>query len=490
MKYVIQEDSGGFRPYGGAAKAFYSKDREVMLAGPAETGKTYSVLQKLHLIASGFPGVQLLIVRKSYKSAVSSVLQTYWSKVVRGEESGIERFGGMRPERFIYPNGSVIWCGGMDNAEKVLSAEYDIGYVNQAEELDLNEWEILLTRCTGRSGNMPWAQLIGDCNPSTPHHWIKHRPSLKFFESRHVDNPTLYNPLTGALTPQGEITMEILNSLTGVRRDRLLKGLWVQVEGIVYEDWDTATHLLEPSKVPRNFDKITAAIDWGYTRPGVLGVWGHDNDGRMYLLRQVFKTKRTSSWWTKQVVKANKWVHDQYGQWLSVIPCDPAEPDYIADLNSATNRDDLIEEFGYDACILKAEAAPNAVLAGIDRVSDRLKVQPDGRPRLFIVKDSITEIDPDLRYRKVPYTTEMEVVEYVWSDRSKKEEPVKVNDHGVDMMRYAVAKEDGIGGDVWYPPSSEIVDAEEEIYNPDLENRELVLQRTRHRIFNKRGMQL
>ena len=88
----------------------------------------------------------------------------------------INPYGGDKtPDRYIYPNGSVIWLGGMDNPDKVLSSERDFIYVNQAEELAEGDWETLKTRCNGRAGNAPYAQLSGDCNPGGSKHWIRER---------------------------------------------------------------------------------------------------------------------------------------------------------------------------------------------------------------------------------------------------------------------------------------------------------------------------
>lgn len=490
MEYEVKIHSKGFRPYGGAARGFYSKAPEVMIAGPAETGKTYTALYKLHVVAAAYPGAQLAIIRKTYKSAYTSVLETYWHKVVGGEGRGVERYGGHRPEWFTYPNGSRIWCGGMDNPDKVLSSERDLIFVNQAEELDIAEWEILLTRCTGRAGNVPWAQLLGDCNPGPPHHWIRERTSFKqygtFFESRHIENPVLYDQLTGQVTEQGKRTMAILESLTGIRKDRLLYGKWVQAEGLIWEDWDETINLIDEEQAPVQFKKFTASQDWGFTEPGVLGVWGHDEDNRMYLIRQVFKTKRTSSWWTEAAVQANAWVYGRYGRWIELIACDPARPEYIADYNNAVNNEVLVKKYGIEACRLRADQAPNAILPGLDRVNDRIKVQEDGKPRLFIVRDNLVEIDQDLRYNKKPYSTEQEILEYVWNDKSKKEVPVQKNDHGCDMLRYGVAKEDGIGDDIIRDPASELVDVEDEVYGYDVEEKELLIPRTtRRRIFGR-----
>src|SRR5690242_15338392 len=62
---------------GGGAQLWDSKAHEVILSGPAETGKTYAALSKLNALMWDNPGAQAAIVRKTYQSMHGSVLQTF-----------------------------------------------------------------------------------------------------------------------------------------------------------------------------------------------------------------------------------------------------------------------------------------------------------------------------------------------------------------------------------------------------------------------------
>jgi phage terminase large subunit len=115
---------------GGAIKLWQSKAHETVIHGPAETGKTFAALHKLDTLMWKYPGAQSVIMRKTYKSAVASVIQTFEDKVI-SKDAGIITYGGERPEWYDYPNGSRVWVAGMDNADKVLSSERDFIYTNQ-----------------------------------------------------------------------------------------------------------------------------------------------------------------------------------------------------------------------------------------------------------------------------------------------------------------------------------------------------------------------
>src|SRR5574340_342760 len=132
--YILKSVRQGadYAPRGGATALIYNHDPEVILSGPADTGKTLAACYKAHTLAIKYPGCQGAIVRKTQKSVYGSVLQTF-DRVVKG--APVQPYGGEKPEKYIYSNGSVIWVGGMDNADKLLSSERDFFYVNQSEEL-------------------------------------------------------------------------------------------------------------------------------------------------------------------------------------------------------------------------------------------------------------------------------------------------------------------------------------------------------------------
>ena len=283
----------------GAAKEFSKyTGAEAIIHGPAETGKTISALWKLHLCALKYPNSSIVISRKILSSTYSTVLQTFIKKVVVDEASwGIRSYGGEKVQWFDYENGSRIWIAGLDKSSKILSAEHDIIYVNQAEEINLSDWETITTRTTGRAGNMPYAQTLGDANPGGSQHWALQRKPLQLFKSLHVDNPILYQ--NGILTEQGKITIARLQSLTGVRRKRLYEGLWVTAEGAVYDMFDASIH----AKIRDREDFVSwyLAMDEGYTNPAVILLVGEDSDGRWHIAEEYYETGKLQEHVVRQV---------------------------------------------------------------------------------------------------------------------------------------------------------------------------------------------
>lgn len=269
---------------------------EFIIAGPSETGKTFAALYLIDALARRFRGAQLAMVRKVRADMDGTVVEMYRKLFAR---NGVEAFGGEKPEFFDYThNGSRVWVGGMDRPGRVLSGARDFVYVNQAEELELEDWETLTTRTTGRAGNTPYSFTFGDCNPGGPEHWILKREGLKLFTSRHEDNPRLFTA-DGSITPAGERTMLTLDALTGVRKERLRYGKWVQAEGTVYDNFDTA-NLTEEEPDPNA--PIELAADDGYVDPRAIYFIQRDSQ-RILVFDEIYESGKLAEEHVREVLR-------------------------------------------------------------------------------------------------------------------------------------------------------------------------------------------
>jgi hypothetical protein len=263
---------------------FY-RGREWVLSGPRETGKTWAAVWLLDTLMRETPNAHGVLARKIQTTLWGTVIVTYKRIQELRRSLGnqpAEPYGGEKPEWYTYENDARLWVGGLDNPNKMLSGERDFIYINQAEELKVEDWETLISSCTGRGAVTKTPMVFGDCNPSSEDHWILKRPSLKLFHSRHVDNPSLYDD-AGGLTEQGERSITQLQTLTGVRRSRLYEGKWVGAEGQFFEEFDDDLHTREPFSVPADWP-IWGAFDYGFAHPTAFGLFTQDNDGIIYLL--------------------------------------------------------------------------------------------------------------------------------------------------------------------------------------------------------------
>lgn len=414
-------DLGVYVPYGACKKVQKLELPEMVVSGPAGTGKSRACLEKIHYLAQHYPGSRYLIVRKTRASLTESALQTF-EQWVLGFDHPMLLDGPQRRFRqnYRYPNGSEIIVGGLDKPSRIMSTEYDLVFVQEAIELTEEDWETLTTRL--RNNVLPFQQLLADTNPSFPTHWLKQRcdqGATKMLDSRHENNPRLWDHDRKEWTPEGTKYIGKLDRLTGARKQRLRYGKWVQAEGVVHENYDPAIHLIDRFEIPQDWQRFRV-VDFGFTNPFVCQWWAIDGDGRMYRYREIYMTQRTVKVHSGKIKKLSE------GESISATVCDHDAEDM------ATLRENGIP----------TTPARKAVSVGLQRVEERLKKAGDEKPRIFFLRDSLVESDHSLADAKKPWSTEQEFEGYVWANKATKEEPVKENDHGMNATRYAVMQVD------------------------------------------------
>ena len=314
-------------------------------------------------------------------------------------------------------------------------------------EIEESEWEDLTSRL--RNGVLPFQMMIGDTNPDGPTHWIQQRSrlgKLRLIESRHEDNPVLYDERRGEMTKAGVVYIGRLDNLTGVRKKRLRDGLWVGAEGMVYDLYDPHVHEIPPREIPPSWTRY-GVLDFGFTNPFACLWVAEDEDGRAYVYRQVYGVQRLVRDWAHLIHDVS--VGEKIRLWIT---------DH--DLEA---RAEFEEHAGHSAADCGTDTSPYVgtvparkdVMLGIQRVSERLKRAGDGKPRLFILKDSLVDPDPLLVERKEPLCLQDEFPRYTWATARSMtagtvtlEEPVKRFDHALDAVRYVVMELDGLGAEI------------------------------------------
>lgn len=399
-------------------------DRELILSGPAGTTKTVGLLTKVSREMRRHPRLRVLCIRLVRAALAESALASFEIDVV-GESNPIvtnqQRQG---RDVYRYPNGSIMVVGGLDQPKRWDGTFWDIIYVAQAEELSLSQWE-MLTQRKARDGKYPHPQLIGDCNPDAPGHWIQTRSAegkLTLLPTTHKDNPKYWDDAQQDWTRVGrDYVLGTLGDLTGIRRDRYLLGLWKSAEGAIIDNFDSAVHVIDRFDIPRHWRRFRA-VDFGYKHPFVCQWWAVDPDGRMYMYREIYMTERLVEDHARDILK-----HSDGEKIETTVRDHDAE-------DAAT-----LERRG-----IRTTPAQKEVNAGIQLMQSRFRVQPDGKPRIFFFRDARVEEDRRLVDTKRPTCTIEEIGGYVWNDKVRREEPVKINDDGMDTTRYAVVYVDGV----------------------------------------------
>jgi len=400
------DDCRTYTPYGGARELWQAREEAVLFEGPAGTGKTRGLLEKGNLILMKYPGARGLIVRKTRASMTESVLVTFEEKVL---PAGSPVKGNVRREHrsaYHYPNGSELVVGGLDNPDRMMSTEYDFIYIFEATEVTADDAEKLDTRL--RNGVVPYQQLVFDCNPGPSLHWLNtraHGGDVRRVLSRHTDNPMLFDQVTHEATREGERYLVRLDRLTGHRKLRLRDGIWAAAEGVIYERFDPAIHVVKRSGP---WARFVAGVDYGHSHPFSCTLYGVDSDGRTHAIKNIYRTGLVED----GMVRAVRMVCS--GLDIEAVVVDEAQPAFIAALRNAG-----FPAVGCDKTV--------PVLDGIVKVQTRLRVQADGRPR--------HTIDPSCVAHRQEYES------YSWAktrEGQSKDTPEKAHDHAMDETRYVV----------------------------------------------------
>jgi phage terminase large subunit len=308
----------------------------------------------------------------------------------------------------------------MDKSSKILSSEYDMIYCQEATEITEEDWETLLTR--NRFGVMPYQQVIADCNPNHPRHWLKRmvdEGKINYLFSRHEDNPMLYDQQTKSWTKRGLTYLRTLDGLTGVRRKRYFEGIWSAAEGMIYDAWDDENFLIQDFKVSPDFPRFWV-VDFGFVNPFVWQCWAYD-EGKdiLYLIKELYMTRILVE---DACALISRWKRSE------------DEPDPVALICDwdAEGRGTLERHLD-----LESVPASKGILDGIENVKSRMKLRDDGKRGMYIVRDIGLETDLDLREFGKPTSTAEEFPAYEWEDKKVKDEPKKLSyDHGMDCTRY------------------------------------------------------
>ncbi len=423
---------------GAVTKLFSCRDDEVLLDGPAGTGKTLGILHKLHLALSKYPGARAFMARKTRASMTNSCLATYQNHVLKPPDK--VHFH-KQDQHFLYPNGSMLAVIGLDDPERIKSTDWDLGYINEATEVTENDAEICTTRL--RNWILPYQQMIYDCNPDKPTHWLKKRVDkgmVTRYQSRHEDNPRLWDEINQKWTIEGQKYLGKLQRLSGARRSRLYKGEWVAAEGMVYEMWDSNIHMCNIGDLPETWIDWPHfwCFDWGFQHPLVWCDYMEAPDGTLYLCRQIYRTKYLVEDAAADIKELNAGLPAPYA-----IICD----------HDAGDRATFERHSGYLTL-----PAYKSIQHGIQAVQKRLDPNwnDTGHPGFYILRDSLVDVDKDLEGEGKPVKTEDEFDGYVWDQKlarseksnSKKDElPIDLNNHGMDNVRYAIAFADSIAVD-------------------------------------------
>ena len=347
--------------------------------GGTRSGKTYSILTALIELCHKNSGLVITICRKTFPALRATAMRDFFEILNKEEIYNPDVHNKSDATYQLW--GNMVEFISIDQPQKVRGRKRDVLFINEANEINLEDWRQLLLRTTGR--------VLIDYNPSDEFHWIYEevipREDAEFFRTTYKDNPFL---------PES-VVMEIERFKTAD------ENFW-KVYGLGERGTSTATiftHWKEINQVPNEYKLLTTGVDFGYTNDPTAIVRVY-TDGHGFAVDELcYATRLTNS----DIAKV---LRDNEVNRSDVVICDSAEPKSI----------DEIHAHGFNT---------HGARKGKDSVKNGIQFL-HSRP-LLVTARSVNLI--------------RELRNYKWKeDKNGKQlnEPVDNFNHAIDAMRYAI----------------------------------------------------
>jgi phage terminase large subunit len=166
--------------------AWDSKAKIQLHQGSARSGKSFALLQ--YLIVKAISETQLIsVVRKTFPALRTSAIRDF-KDIMRGMDLWDDNRWMATEHTYTFDNDSVIEFFSTDSAEKLKGLRRNILWIDEANELNSEQFMQLAIRTTG--------QIILSYNPSfSPKHWIikelSVRDDVQTYITTYRDNPYL-----------------------------------------------------------------------------------------------------------------------------------------------------------------------------------------------------------------------------------------------------------------------------------------------------------
>lgn len=277
-------------------KALLDRHKYLCFGGARGGGKSWFVRKKSTAGAYRYPGIKIIIARKTYPELINNHINAFKELLKCDSKADrLARYNSSEKE-LIFPNGSRIKFMYCDN-EKALGKwqgnECDWLFVDEATQFDEDTFK-KMSACVRGVNDIP-KRIYLTCNPDNIGlAWVKRL----FIDRKFKDNedPSEYAFIQSlvqdnkALMEKDPDYIKNLEALPRAIREAWLNGKWDTYIGQFFEEFTdnpkgyitrTYTHVIEPFDIPLGW-KIYRSFDWGYSRPFSVGWWALDYDDCLY----------------------------------------------------------------------------------------------------------------------------------------------------------------------------------------------------------------
>lgn len=293
----------------------------IAFGGSRGGGKSFAVRMKAVLLCINYPGIKVMIIRKTYPELTENHIMPLVSLLNCYANNKADRVATYNDSKktMTFPNGSRLlfrYCDSDKDAERFQGTEVDVLFLDEATHQTEDKMK-KLTACVRGVNDFP-KRIYMTANPgSVGHGWFKRLFIDKRYENG--ENPEDYTFIQSLVTDNVALMKENpdyikqLEALPPKLRKMWLEGDWSIAEGQYFEDFrpdpdiNKAVELgIEPEELRKQhrwchviepFDlnvgecrgwTIMRSYDFGYGKPFSLGYWACDYDGTLYRILEFY----------------------------------------------------------------------------------------------------------------------------------------------------------------------------------------------------------
>ena len=376
------------RLHSGQSRAWKSDARFVAMIAGTGGGKSWFGPIWLYREIQKYPKDGFLVISPTYPMFQRIVLprtKEFLDTVTCGEYRAGERI-------YYLPTGGKVFFGSADNPFSLEGVHVRAAWLDEAGQMRREAWDVVLRRVGFHKGRIILT--------TTPYNlgWLKTEIYDRWKAGDRNYDVVQFASIMNPAYPKEEFE-RARDTLPDWKFRMFYLGQFARPEGLVYQEFDPAKHVVEPFRIPAGWRRIIG-IDFGYNNP-TAAIWLAVNpDGVVYAYREYYQRNKLPQESGQEIKRLSQ------DERIELAACDPSEPA-------------AIEE--YRRLGIPARAADNAVKEGIEAVITLMKSN-----RFFVFRGLVNLLD--------------EIENYRWAEKNEqlKDEPVKEYDHAVDALRYAV----------------------------------------------------
>lgn len=306
-------DKLGFTPNPGPQTRFLAlpdENIDVLYGGAAGGSKSTSLLIYALRSCVRYPGLQAFWFRRSFPELRQSVLRMLarykYAKALgaRWSEGSFE---------LKFSNDSIMTFSHAKNIQEAsafLSAEINLLLIDERTTLLPGVVDMLYSRVRSGVAGVPCLGIRSATNPGNIGHGRVKAEYVKatdrgekevtdrfkrrrlFIQARVTDTPQL-----------GEEYRANLAGLDEKLRRAMEDGDWGTFEGQVFPELTWDRHVVQPFTLPPTWKRYVG-VDWGFTAPWAVGWFAVDEDGRVWLYREIYEAGVLESDQAKRILAA------------------------------------------------------------------------------------------------------------------------------------------------------------------------------------------